>query len=156
MIRSGTRERRDTPILSPLYRPSLNGPKSAAHEYLSFPLLLCPSNEVLILSGCRRTKSSTVGLPFSSDKWNPPRSPEGHLREFVTLGPGPNMLSTVYVDNDGYEDETGDVQVVVWRDLFSKRRRELRVQVVEVTKRLSKWNGTKNLIATDLSAVRAS
>ena len=42
---AGTRERRDTPILSPLYRPGLNGPKSAAHEYLSFPCLLCPSNE---------------------------------------------------------------------------------------------------------------
>ena len=26
-------------------RPSLNGPKSTAHEYLSFPLLLCPSDE---------------------------------------------------------------------------------------------------------------
>ena len=66
------------------------------------------------------------------------------------------MLSTVYVDKDGDEDETGDVQVVVWRDLFAKRRRELSVQVVEVTRRLSKWDGTKNLIATDLSVVRAS
>ena len=26
-------------------RPSLNGPKSTAHEYLSIPLLLCPSDE---------------------------------------------------------------------------------------------------------------
>ena len=33
------------PFVSPLYRPGLNGPKSTAHEYLSFPLLLCLSNE---------------------------------------------------------------------------------------------------------------
>ena len=33
------------PFVSPLYRPGLNGPKSTAHAYLSFPLLLCPSNE---------------------------------------------------------------------------------------------------------------
>ena len=33
------------PFVSPLYRPGLNGPKSTAHEYLSFPLLLNPSNE---------------------------------------------------------------------------------------------------------------
>ena len=31
-------------FVSPLYRPGLNGPKSTAHEYLSFPLLLSPSN----------------------------------------------------------------------------------------------------------------
>lgn len=30
------------------------------------------------------------------------------------------------------EDETGDVQVIVWRDLFAGRRRELDSQVVEV------------------------
>ena len=33
------------PFVSPLYRPGLNGPKSTAHAYLSFPLLLSPSNE---------------------------------------------------------------------------------------------------------------
>ena len=31
------------------------------------------------------------------------------------------------------EDETGDVQVIVWSDLFARRRRELGSQVVEVT-----------------------
>ena len=31
-------------FVSPLHRPALNGPKSTTHEYLSFPLLLSPSN----------------------------------------------------------------------------------------------------------------
>ena len=39
------------------------------------------------------------------------------------------------------EDETGDVQVIVWRDLFARRRRELGSQVVEVTGRVSRWDG---------------
>ncbi len=33
------------PLVSLLCQPGLNGPKSTAHEYLSFPLLLSPSNE---------------------------------------------------------------------------------------------------------------
>ena len=33
------------PLVSPFYLPGLNGPKSTAHEYLSFSCLLCPSNE---------------------------------------------------------------------------------------------------------------
>ena len=53
------------------------------------------------------------------------------------------------------EDETGDVQVIVWRDLFAGRRRELGSQVVEVTGRVSRWDGTTNVIATDLRAVRS-
>ena len=51
------------------------------------------------------------------------------------------------------EDETGDVQVIVWRDLFAKRRKELGSQVVEVTGRVSRWDGTTNVIATDLIAI---
>ena len=39
--------------------------------------------------------------------------------------PGPDMMPTVDVDKEGDEDETGDVQVAVWRGLFAKRRREL-------------------------------
>ena len=52
------------------------------------------------------------------------------------------------------EDETGDVQVIIWRDLFARRRRELSSQVVEVTGRVSRWDGTTNVIATDLRAVQ--
>ena len=39
------------PFVSPLYRPGLNGPKSTAHEYLSFTLLLCLSDENLLEGG---------------------------------------------------------------------------------------------------------
>ena len=51
------------------------------------------------------------------------------------------------------EDETGDVQVIVWSDLFARRRMELGSQVVKVTGRVSRWDGTTNVIATDLRAV---
>ena len=86
--------------------------------------------------------------------------PRGHLMKFVRPGLGSNALPTVDVERrdadewvtvagwpvarqhprgrDGtvfvtIEDETGDVQVIVWRDLFARRRRELGSQVVEVT-----------------------
>ena len=106
--------------------------------------------------------------------------PKGHIMEFVRPGLSPNVLpaaevekrshgepvtvagwpiarqhpkghnSTVYVT---IEDETGDVQVVVWQNLFSKRRRELGSQVVEVAGRVSRWDGTTNLKATELRAI---
>ena len=108
--------------------------------------------------------------------------PRGHLMEFVRPGLGPNVFSTTDVERRGddelvkvagwpvarqhprgrdgtvfvtIEDETGDVQVVVWHDLFARRRTELRSQVVEVTGRVSRWDGTTNVIATDLRAVRS-
>ena len=43
------------PFVSPLYRPGLNGPKSTAHEYLSFPLLLCLPDEDLSERGLWRS-----------------------------------------------------------------------------------------------------
>ena len=106
--------------------------------------------------------------------------PRGHLMEFVRPGLDPNVLPTVDVERcsddqwvtvagwpvarqhprgrDGtvfvtIEDETGDVQVIVWSDLFAGRRRELGSHVVEVTGRVSRWDGTTNVIATDLRAV---
>ena len=53
------------------------------------------------------------------------------------------------------EDDTGDVQVIVWRDLFARRRRELDSQVVELTGWVSRWDGTTNVITTNLRAVRS-
>ena len=108
--------------------------------------------------------------------------PKGHLMEFVRPGLGPSVLPTVDVEKRGddewvtvagwpvarqhprgrdgtvfvtIEDETGDVQVIIWRDLFARCRRELGSQVVEVTGRVSRWDGTTNVIATDLRAVRS-
>ena len=106
--------------------------------------------------------------------------PRGHLMEFVRPGLDPNVLPTVDVERCGddqwvtvagwpvarqhprgrdgtvfvtIEDETGDVQVIVWSDLFARRRMELGSQVVKVTGRVSRWDGTTNVIATDLRAV---
>ena len=108
--------------------------------------------------------------------------PRGHLMEFVRPGLGPKVLPTADVEKRGddewvtvagwpvarqhprgrngtvfvtIEDETSDVQVIVWRDLFARRRRELGSQVVEITGRVSRWDGTTNVIATDLRAVRS-
>ena len=108
--------------------------------------------------------------------------PRGHLMEFVRPGLGPKVFPTMNVegfDEDAFvtvagwpvarqhprgrdgtvfvtiEDETGDIQVIIWRDLFARRRRELGSQVVEVTGRVSRWDGTTNLIATYLRAVRS-
>ena len=106
--------------------------------------------------------------------------PRGHLMEFVRPTLDADVLPTAVVENlqDGervrvagwpvarqhpkgrngtvfvtIEDETGDVQIIVWHDLFARRGRELGSQVVEVTGRVSGWDGTTNVIATDLCAV---
>ena len=108
--------------------------------------------------------------------------PRGHLMEYVRPCLGADVLPAVDVERCGdgewvrvagwpvarqhprgrngtvfmtIEDETGDVQVIVWRDLFARRRRELGSQVVEVTGRVSRWDGTTNVVATDLCAVRS-
>ena len=108
--------------------------------------------------------------------------PKGHLMEFVRPGLGPDVLPAGEVEKLGddervkvagwpvarqhprgrdgtvfvtIEDETGDVQTVVWHDLFARRGRELASHVVEVTGRVSRWDGTTNVIATDIRAVRS-
>ena len=106
--------------------------------------------------------------------------PRGHLMEFVRPSLGPNVLPAAEVDRlqdgemvrvagwpvarqhprgrDGtvfitIEDETGDVQVIVRHDLFARRGRELGSQMVEVTGRVSRWDGTTNVTAMDPRAV---
>ena len=106
--------------------------------------------------------------------------PRGHLMEFVRPTLDDDVLPTAKVERlqDGervrvagwpvarqhpkgrngtvfvtIEDETGDVQVIVWHDLFARQGRELGSQVVEVTGRVSRWDSTTNVIATDLRAV---
>ncbi len=108
--------------------------------------------------------------------------PKGHLMEFVRPSLGPSVLPNADVETRGddewvtvagwsvarqhprgrdgtvfvtIEDETGDVQVIIWRDLFARRRRELGSQVVEVTGRVSRWDGTINVVATDVRTVRS-
>ena len=108
--------------------------------------------------------------------------PRGHLMEFVRPGLGPDVLPAGEIEKRGddervkvvgwpvarqhprgrdgtvfvtIEDETGDVQVIVWRDLFGRRGRELSSEVVEIAGWVSRWDGTTNVIATDIRAVRS-
>ena len=54
------------------------------------------------------------------------------------------------------EDETGDVQIILWPSVFAKHRRELASQVIEVNGVVSRWDGTTNIIVSDLRAVQSS
>ncbi|WP_420435447.1 DNA polymerase III subunit alpha [Candidatus Poriferisocius sp.] len=108
--------------------------------------------------------------------------PRGHLMEFLRPTLGPGVLPTAAVEKcreddlvtvagwpvarqhpqgrDGtvfvtIEDETGDTQAIVYSDLFARRRRELSSQVVVITGRVSTWDGTVNLVATDLRGIHS-
>ena len=52
------------------------------------------------------------------------------------------------------EDEFGDVQIILWGDVFARYSRELDSQVIEVRGTVSKWDGTTNVIVTSLRAIR--
>ncbi|MCY3634649.1 MAG: DNA polymerase III subunit alpha [bacterium] len=106
--------------------------------------------------------------------------PRGHLMEFLRPTLDPGVLPTAEVEaqkeddmvtvagwpvarqhprgRDGtvfvtIEDETGDTQVIVYSDLFARRRRELGSQVIVVTGRVSRWDGTVNVVATDVRSI---
>jgi len=106
--------------------------------------------------------------------------PRGHLMEFVRPSLDPGVLATAEVEKreeseevviagwpvarqhprgrDGtvfvtIEDETGDAQVIIWHDLFTKHRKELANQVIRVTGYISRWDGMTNVIATDVKAI---
>ena len=51
------------------------------------------------------------------------------------------------------EDETGDVQLILWPLVCARNRRELGSRVVEVTGRVSRWDGTTNVIVSDVQAI---
>ena len=106
--------------------------------------------------------------------------PRGHLMEFIRPTLDADVLPTAEVEGlqDGervrvagwpvarqhpkgregtvfvtIEDETSDVQIIVWQDLFVRKGRQLGSNVVEITGRVSRWDGTTNIIATDLRAI---
>ena len=108
--------------------------------------------------------------------------PRGHLMEFVRPYLGPDVLPAAAVDalDDGdevrvagwpvarqhpkgwdgtvfvtIEDETGDVQIILWSRVFERCRRELGSQVIEVSGVVSRWDGTTNVIVSDVRAVRS-
>ena len=72
-----------------------------------------------------------------------------HLNLFPTSTP---PLINYFVT---IEDETGDVQIILWPRVFARCRRELGSQVVEVRGEVSRWDGTTNVIVSDLRAIRS-
>ncbi|MCY3902652.1 MAG: DNA polymerase III subunit alpha [Caldilineaceae bacterium] len=107
--------------------------------------------------------------------------PKGHLMEFVRPALAPHVLRSYEVEDredgeavtvagwpvarqhprgrDGtvfvtIEDEFGDVQIILWADVFARHRRELDSQVIEVNGVVSKWDGTTNVIVTSLRPIR--
>ena len=108
--------------------------------------------------------------------------PRGHLMEFVRPYLSSNVLPAEEVDalDDGdevtvagwpvarqhpkgwdgtvfvtIEDETGDVQIILWSRVFERCRRELGSQVIEVSGVVSRWDGTTNVIVSDVRPVRS-
>ena len=108
--------------------------------------------------------------------------PRGHLMEFVRPNLRPGVLPAAAVEklDDGdevvvagwlvarqhprgregtvfvtIEDETGDVQIILWPRVFARCRRELGSNVVEVTGVVSRWDWTTNVIVSDLRAIRS-
>ena len=106
--------------------------------------------------------------------------PRGHLMEFVRPRFSPQVLpsrevakvpegemavvagwpiarqhpkgraGTVFVT---LEDETGDMQILLWPHVFARCRQAMRSQVVLVKGLISRWDGTTTVIASDVWAV---
>ena len=53
------------------------------------------------------------------------------------------------------EDETGDAQAILWPHVYARYRRELGSQVVVVSGEISRYDGTANLMASEVRALRS-
>ena len=108
--------------------------------------------------------------------------PSGHVMEFIrlTLDQGVLSAAQVYDCRDGervrvagwviarqhprgrdgtvfitIEDETGDVQSIVWRDVFARSRRALSNQLILLGGRIDRWDGTTNIVAERIDVIEA-
>ena len=108
--------------------------------------------------------------------------PRGHLMQFVRPTLAPEVLTCTEVErlDDGapvlvagwpvarqhpkgkdgtifvtIEDETGDTQVILWADIYKRYRRELGSQVVLIAGELSRYDGTANVIVSEVRALRS-
>ena len=106
--------------------------------------------------------------------------PRGHLMEFIRPRLNEQVLPTVAVEGQeegkevqvaGWpvarqhpkgkhgvvfvtiEDEYGDQQVTLWADVAERCRRQLRSQVVLIKGVVSRYDGTTNVIVSDLQAI---
>ena len=108
--------------------------------------------------------------------------PRGHVMEFVRptltpdvlpaaaiegMGDGENVLvagwpvvrqhprgqdGTVFVT---IEDETGDVQLILWPKVFALCRRVLGNQVILARGKVSRWDGTTNVVVSSVERIGA-
>ena len=51
------------------------------------------------------------------------------------------------------EDETGDVQLILWPRIFARCLRALGNQVILARGRVSRWDGTTNVVVSEVRAV---
>ena len=106
--------------------------------------------------------------------------PDGHLMEFVRPGLSRDVMPTtaVYELEEGaealvagwpiarqhpkgqegtvfvtIEDEEGDVQLILWPQVFFRRRRQLQSHIVLARGVVSRWDGTTSLVVSDLQAI---
>ena len=106
--------------------------------------------------------------------------PRGHVMEFVRPTLSDRVLATPDVDNipEGQEilvagwpiarqhprgrngtvfvtieDEFNDVQLILWKDVFARSRRALRNRVIMARGVVSRWDGTTNIVASEIRAI---
>ena len=106
--------------------------------------------------------------------------PKGHLMEFVRPSLGPRVLPAAAVERAGegeevmvagwpiarqhpkgqdgtvfvtIEDETGDVQLILWPRVFHRSRRQLGSHVLLVRGAVSRWDGTANVVASEVRGI---
>ncbi len=106
--------------------------------------------------------------------------PAGHLMEFVRPALDPRVMPAAAVEDMGdgdrvvvagwpvarqhprgrnntvfvtIEDETGDVQLILWPRVFAACRRALRSRIIRASGAVSRWDGTTNVIVSGIEAV---
>ncbi len=60
------------------------------------------------------------------------------------------LSGTVFVT---IEDETADVQLIIWPDVFARYKKQLRSQVILVRGVISRWDGTTSIIVSSLEEI---
>jgi len=59
-------------------------------------------------------------------------------------------MGTVFVT---IEDETGDLQLILWPAVFEKYRTAMNGTIIKATGSISRWDGTPSLIVSQVEAV---
>ena len=105
--------------------------------------------------------------------------PRGHLMEFVRPSLGPEAMPAAAVEHAAegeevlvagwpiarqhprgeetvfvtVEDETGDAQLILWPQVFRQSRRQLGSHVLLARGKVSRWDGTASVVATDVRGI---